>query len=60
MVARWLGFPLCLGSLTQEQTRQVLMVSTGTHFNVEPGSVTVLGYNHNSLEEPALNALNLL
>lgn len=44
MVARWLGFPLCLG----------------THFNVEPGSVTILGYNHNSLEEPTLNALNLL
>ncbi|KAF5323467.1 hypothetical protein D9611_005779 [Ephemerocybe angulata] len=43
MVARWLRFPLCLG----------------THFNVEPASVAVLGYNHNNLEEPALNALNL-
>jgi hypothetical protein len=35
------------------------MTYTGAHFNVEPGGVTVLGYNHDSLEEPALNALNL-
>jgi broad specificity phosphatase PhoE len=44
LISRWIKFPLCLG----------------THFNVEPGSVAVLGYNHNSLEEPALNALNLI
>ncbi|EDR15129.1 uncharacterized protein LACBIDRAFT_242520 [Laccaria bicolor S238N-H82] len=44
LISRWIKFPLCLG----------------THFNVEPGSVAVLGYNHNSLEEPALNALNLV
>jgi len=43
LISRWINFPLCLG----------------THFNVEPSSVAVLGYNHNSLEEPALNALNL-
>ncbi|KAF9015513.1 histidine phosphatase superfamily [Cyathus striatus] len=43
LIARWINFPLHLG----------------THFNVEPSSVAVLGYNHNSLEEPALNALNL-
>ncbi|TFK36844.1 histidine phosphatase superfamily [Crucibulum laeve] len=43
LIARWMNFPLHLG----------------THFNVEPGSVAVLGYNHNNLEEPALNALNL-
>jgi len=42
-VARWLNFPL----------------RSGEHFNVEPGGVAVLGYNHNSLEEPTLNALNL-
>jgi len=42
-ISRWINFPLCLG----------------THFNVEPGSVAILGYNHNSLDEPALNALNL-
>ncbi|PIL31574.1 hypothetical protein GSI_06276 [Ganoderma sinense ZZ0214-1] len=30
-----------------------------THFNVEPAGVAILGYNHNNLEEPALNALNL-
>ncbi|KAJ6604515.1 histidine phosphatase superfamily [Mycena vulgaris] len=43
LIARWINFPLCLG----------------THFNVEPGGVAYLGYNHNSLKEPALNALNL-
>ncbi|KAJ7487453.1 histidine phosphatase superfamily [Mycena galericulata] len=43
LISRWINFPLCLG----------------THFNVEPGGVAYLGYNHNSLEEPALNALNL-
>ncbi|KAF9527824.1 histidine phosphatase superfamily [Crepidotus variabilis] len=43
LIARWIKFQLCLG----------------THFNVEPGSVAILGYNHNNLEEPALNALNL-
>ncbi|KIM47879.1 hypothetical protein M413DRAFT_439557 [Hebeloma cylindrosporum] len=43
LISRWITFPLCLG----------------THFNVEPGSVAVLSYNHNSLDEPALNALNL-
>ncbi|KAJ3516464.1 hypothetical protein NLJ89_g1113 [Agrocybe chaxingu] len=43
LISRWINFPLCLG----------------THFNVEPGSVAVLSYNHNSLDEPALNALNL-
>jgi len=43
LISRWINFPLCLG----------------THFNVEPGSVAILSYNHNSLEEPALNALNL-
>ncbi|KAF8898885.1 phosphoglycerate mutase-like protein [Infundibulicybe gibba] len=42
-IARWIEFPLHLG----------------THFNVEPGGVAVLSYNHNSLAEPALNALNL-
>ncbi|EIW86843.1 phosphoglycerate mutase-like protein [Coniophora puteana RWD-64-598 SS2] len=42
-IARWLNFDLTLG----------------TYFNVEPGGVTVLSYNHNSLDEPALNALNL-
>ncbi|KAJ7169746.1 histidine phosphatase superfamily [Mycena filopes] len=39
----WINFPLALG----------------THFNVEPGGVAYLGYNHGSLAEPALNALNL-
>ncbi|KIK70850.1 hypothetical protein GYMLUDRAFT_148388 [Collybiopsis luxurians FD-317 M1] len=43
LIARWIQFPLRLG----------------THFNVEPGGVAVLSYNHNSLFEPALNALNL-
>ncbi|KAF5385471.1 hypothetical protein D9757_005394 [Collybiopsis confluens] len=43
LIARWIQFPLRLG----------------THFNVEPGGVAVLSYNHNSLAEPALNALNL-
>ncbi|KAJ7630801.1 histidine phosphatase superfamily [Roridomyces roridus] len=42
-ISRWINFPLCLG----------------THFNVEPGGIAYLGYNHNSLEEPALNGLNL-
>ncbi|KAJ7357224.1 histidine phosphatase superfamily [Mycena albidolilacea] len=43
LISRWINFPLALG----------------THFNVEPGGVAYLGYNHNSLSEPALNALNL-
>ncbi|KDR85337.1 hypothetical protein GALMADRAFT_218430 [Galerina marginata CBS 339.88] len=43
LISRWIRFSLCLG----------------THFNVEPASVAVLGYNHNSLDEPALNGLNL-
>ncbi|KAF8078756.1 histidine phosphatase superfamily [Lyophyllum atratum] len=43
LISRWINFPIALG----------------THFNVEPGSVTILGYNHNTLDEPALNALNL-
>ncbi|KAF8973877.1 histidine phosphatase superfamily [Flammula alnicola] len=43
LISRWINFPLCLG----------------THFNVEPGSLAILSYNHNSLDEPALNALNL-
>jgi len=43
LISRWVEFPLCLG----------------THFNVEPGGIAVLSYNHNSLKEPALNALNL-
>ncbi|KAJ7125718.1 histidine phosphatase superfamily [Mycena crocata] len=43
LISRWINFPLALG----------------THFNVEPGGVAYLGYNHNSLKEPALNALNL-
>jgi len=43
LISRWIKFPLSLG----------------THFNVEPGSVAILSYNHKSLEEPALNALNL-
>ncbi|KAG7450660.1 phosphoglycerate mutase-like protein [Guyanagaster necrorhizus] len=43
LLARWIRFPLRLG----------------TNFNVEPGGVAVLGYNHNNLEEPAMDALNL-
>ncbi|KAJ7594955.1 histidine phosphatase superfamily [Mycena floridula] len=43
LISRWINFPLNLG----------------THFNVEPAGVAVLSYNHNSLDEPALNALNL-
>ncbi|KAI0652268.1 phosphoglycerate mutase-like protein [Trametes meyenii] len=42
-ISRWINFPLSLG----------------THFNVEPAGVAILGYNHNNLAEPALNALNL-
>ncbi|KAF9270079.1 phosphoglycerate mutase-like protein [Marasmius fiardii PR-910] len=42
-ISRWIEFPLRLG----------------THFNVEPCGVAVLSYNHHSLKEPALNALNL-
>ncbi|KAL0579372.1 hypothetical protein V5O48_002648 [Marasmius crinis-equi] len=42
-ISRWINFPLCLG----------------THFNVEPAGMAILSYNHNSLKEPALNALNL-
>ncbi|KAH9858200.1 phosphoglycerate mutase-like protein [Lenzites betulinus] len=43
LIARWINFPLSLG----------------THFNVEPAGVAILGYNHKNLAEPALNALNL-
>lgn len=61
LIARWVEFNLCLGrpfccycvSCSDEP------IIAGTHFNVEPGSVAVLSYNHRSLKEPALNALNL-
>ncbi|KAG1825794.1 histidine phosphatase superfamily [Suillus subaureus] len=43
LISRWIKFELALG----------------TRFNVEPGGVSVLSYNHSSLDEPALNALNL-
>ncbi|KAH8835863.1 phosphoglycerate mutase-like protein [Flagelloscypha sp. PMI_526] len=43
MIARWLNCELPFG----------------TKLNVEPGGVSVLSYNHNTLVEPALNALNL-
>ncbi|KAI0830710.1 phosphoglycerate mutase-like protein [Trametes gibbosa] len=43
LISRWINFPLSLG----------------THFNVEPAGVAILGYNHKNLAEPALNALNL-
>lgn len=43
LISRWIQFPLALG----------------THFNVEPAGVAILSYNHNNLDEPALNALNL-
>ncbi|KAI0788542.1 phosphoglycerate mutase-like protein [Abortiporus biennis] len=42
-ISRWINFPLSLG----------------THFNVEPSGIAILGYNHRNLNEPALNALNL-
>ncbi|KAG9314253.1 histidine phosphatase superfamily [Chiua virens] len=42
-ISRWINFSLELG----------------THFNVEPGGVSVLSYNHKALDEPSLNALNL-
>ncbi|KAH9162763.1 histidine phosphatase superfamily [Lactarius sanguifluus] len=43
LIARWVGLPL----------------AEGTKFNVEPAGFAILSYNHNSLQEPALNALNL-
>jgi len=43
LISRWVQFPMCLG----------------THFNVEPGGVALLSYNHRNLKEPALNGLNL-
>ncbi|PFH54793.1 hypothetical protein AMATHDRAFT_134681 [Amanita thiersii Skay4041] len=43
MIARWLGYPL----------------DSGRHFNIDPGSITILGYAHHSLKEPALDAMNL-
>lgn len=62
LIARWVEFPICLGEqpisspfICPAADRDYL----GTHFNVEPGSVGVLSYNHRSLKEPALNALNL-
>ncbi|KAI9461792.1 histidine phosphatase superfamily [Boletus coccyginus] len=42
-VSRWIGLDLALGTL----------------FGVEPGGVSVLSYNHKSLDEPVLNGLNL-
>ncbi|KAK0464959.1 histidine phosphatase superfamily [Desarmillaria tabescens] len=49
LLARWIRF--------SPPPRYVKFIST--NFNVEPGGVAVLGYNHNNLEEPAMNALNL-
>ncbi|KAG6327632.1 hypothetical protein ID866_11457 [Astraeus odoratus] len=46
LIARWNNFPLTTGI-------------AGNHFNVEPGGVAILSYNHRSLDEPALDALNL-
>ncbi|KAI0051662.1 phosphoglycerate mutase-like protein [Auriscalpium vulgare] len=43
LIARWMMTPLCAGD----------------HLNVEPAGIAVLSYNHNSLDEPCLNALNL-
>ncbi|KAI0036612.1 histidine phosphatase superfamily [Vararia minispora EC-137] len=43
MIARWLNMPL----------------KEGTMFTFDAGGVAVLGYNHNNLAEPALNALNV-
>ncbi|KAI0321374.1 phosphoglycerate mutase-like protein [Amylostereum chailletii] len=43
LLARWLEMPL----------------AHGTRFNVHPASVAVLSYNHDNLNEPALQALNL-
>lgn len=76
MIARWIRFPLSLGMflLSGVIISEINWLPPGTHFNVEPGSVslpsfarlhshhsqvTILGYNHNNMEEPALNALNL-
>ncbi|KAB5593618.1 Phosphoglycerate mutase [Ceratobasidium theobromae] len=42
LVSRWVGFDLCLG----------------THFNIEPAGISMLGYNHNNLKEPSLTGLN--
>jgi len=43
LISRWVEFNLQLG----------------THFNVEPAGIAILTYNHKSLNEPALNGLNL-
>ncbi|KAF7306796.1 hypothetical protein MIND_00471300 [Mycena indigotica] len=43
LIARWLDMPL----------------EFGTKVNFQAGGVCALSYNHNSLKEPALNALNL-
>lgn len=43
LVSRWVGFDLCLG----------------THFNIEPAGISMLGYNHNNMKEPSLTGLNL-
>ncbi|KAG8747252.1 hypothetical protein FRC10_001868 [Ceratobasidium sp. 414] len=44
LVSRWVGFDLCLG----------------THFNIEPAGISMLGYNHNNMKEPSLTGLNFL
>jgi len=43
LISRWMEFTPALG----------------THFNVEPGGIALLCYNHNNLKEPSLNGLNL-
>ncbi|KAL4070828.1 histidine phosphatase superfamily [Scleroderma citrinum] len=43
LIARWNNFAL----------------TAGNNFNVEPGGVAVLSYNHHTLDEPALDGLNL-
>lgn len=60
-IARWVEFSLCLGKcpVSFEVDGVINGDGVGTHFNVEPGGVSVLSYNHNNLKEPALNALNL-
>jgi len=43
LISRWMEFTPALG----------------THFNVEPGGIALLCYNHHNLKEPSLNGLNL-
>ena len=61
LIARWVQFPICLGTHFNVEPAGVSFSwkSLTEHHTYTEIQIAILSYNHHSLNEPALDAMNI-